>query len=80
MIYGFVEIIIYLVESLWSGICVVFFIDVVLLLWFMIKMLLDVLINIDLIFFLKFLSLNFVGRVICWFEGINIVLFIWIFK
>lgn len=46
----------------------------------MIKILLDVLINIDFIFFWKLINFNFFGKVICWLDGIIIFLLIWVFK
>lgn len=76
---GFDDVMIYLVDNLCSGICVVFLIDVELLLWLMMKILFDVLIKIDLIFFWKFCSFNVGGRIICLLDDILIFLLIWVF-
>lgn len=78
--FGFVDIIMYFVDSLWSGMCVVFLIVLLLLLWLMINILLEVLIKIDLIFFLKLWRFNFGGRMMCWLDGILIFLLICVFN
>lgn len=80
---GCVEIIIYLVESLCNGICVVFLIEVLgesVLLWFMIKIFFDVVIRIVLNFFWNGISLMVFGKVIFLCDCIFIFLFICVFN
>lgn len=91
---GIDVIIVYFVDSLCRGICVVFLIEWLLLLWLMMKILLEVLIKIVLYFIWKFWSFMVCGMMMCWFEGIficflvmdfnevfrwwEVVMFIWI--
>lgn len=78
--FGFVDMIIYLLESLCNGMCVVFLIVDDLLVWFIIKILVDVLIKIDFIFFLKLFNLSVFGIISFLFEGMLMVWFIWDFN
>lgn len=77
---GLVDIIMYFVDNLCMGMCVVFLIEYLFLLWFIMNILLEVLIKMDFIFFWKFCSLMVCGRMICWLDGMLIDFFIWFFR
>lgn len=74
---GSVDITTYLVDSLWSGICVVLPTVPYPSSWLIRKTSLEVSIKTDFISFRKLLSSNSFGSIICWLDCIISVLSIW---